>query len=77
MSGPSTVRDASGDLVEATWDEALDRCAEGLSRVKDEHGPDAIALLTSSRCTNEENYLLQKLARGVVGTNNVHSCAAT
>jgi predicted molibdopterin-dependent oxidoreductase YjgC len=71
------VRDAAGELQPATWDEALDRCAQGMQGVIDEHGPDALALLTSSRCTNEENYLLQKLARGVVGTNNVHSCAAT
>jgi len=71
------VRDGNGELVEATWDEALDRCAEGIRGVKAKHGPDALAFLTSSRCTNEENYLLQKVARGVVGTNNVHSCAAT
>lgn len=71
------VRNEGGDLVEASWGEALDRCAEGLRSVQEEHGPDALAFLTSSRCTNEENYLLQKLARGVVGTNNVHSCAAT
>jgi predicted molibdopterin-dependent oxidoreductase YjgC len=71
------IRDASGELAEATWEEALERCAEGIARVKARYGPDAMAFLTSSRCTNEENYLLQKAARGVVGTNNVHSCAAT
>ena len=38
-------------------------------------GPDAIAALSSARCTNEENYLLQKLVRGVLGTNNVDHCA--
>jgi predicted molibdopterin-dependent oxidoreductase YjgC len=40
-----------------------------------EHGPDAVGFLASAKCTNEENYLLQKLARGVVGTNNVDHCA--
>ncbi len=71
------IRNAAGELAEATWDEALDYAAEGLKAIKDEHGPQALAFLTSSRCTNEENYLLQKLARGVIGTNSVHSCAAT
>ena len=71
------IRNESGELVEASWDEALDRCAEGLSGVKERHGAQALAFLTSSRCTNEENYLLQKVGRGVIGTNSVHSCAAT
>jgi predicted molibdopterin-dependent oxidoreductase YjgC len=71
------VRSDSGELVEATWDEALDRAAQGLLEVKEAHGPQALAFLSSSRCTNEENYLLQKVARGVIGTNSVHSCAAT
>jgi predicted molibdopterin-dependent oxidoreductase YjgC len=71
------VRNEDGELVEASWDEALDRCTEGLQGVKDRHGAQALGFLTSSRCTNEENYLLQKLGRGVIGTNSVHSCAAT
>lgn len=71
------IRNAVGELVEASWDEALDRAAEGLRGVQERHGSQALAFLTSSRCTNEENYLLQKLGRGVVGTNSVHSCAAT
>lgn len=70
------VRDG-GELRPASWDEAIERAAEGLRGVADRHGPDSIAFLASARCTNEENYLLQKLARGVIGTNNVHSCAAT
>jgi predicted molibdopterin-dependent oxidoreductase YjgC len=71
------VRNAGGELVEASWDDALDRVAEGLQGVSDRHGTQALAFLSSSRCTNEENYLLQKLGRGVMGTNSVHSCAAT
>ena len=60
---------------EATWDEALDTVASRLKKIKEENGPDRIAFLTSAKCTNEENYLLQKLARAVVGTNHVDHCA--
>jgi predicted molibdopterin-dependent oxidoreductase YjgC len=59
----------------ASWDEALDRVAEGLKKVKADHGPEAIGVLVSAKCTNEENYLLQKLARAALGTNNVDHCA--
>jgi predicted molibdopterin-dependent oxidoreductase YjgC len=58
-----------------TWDTALDRVANTLKRVREEHGPDSIAFLTSAKCTNEENYLMQKIARAVIGTNNVDHCA--
>jgi len=58
-------------LVECSWEEALDFVAAGLQRVRNQHGPDTLGFLGSSRCTNEENYLLQKLARGGVGTNNI------
>jgi predicted molibdopterin-dependent oxidoreductase YjgC len=70
------IRDhKGGDLREATWDEALDLVAGRLGLVKAESGQDAIGFLASAKCTNEENYLLQKLARAVVGTNNVDHCA--
>ncbi len=59
----------------ATWDEALAFIAGNLRDLRDRHGPDSLAFLTSAKCTNEENYLMQKLARGVVGTNNVDHCA--
>lgn len=71
------VRGEDGKLHETDWDTALDRVAEGLRGVADRHGPDTIGFLASSRCTNEDVYALQKLARGVMHTNNVHSCAAT
>jgi formate dehydrogenase alpha subunit len=64
-----------GELVPATWDEALDAVAKRLAAVRGEEGADAVGVLTSARCTNEENYLLQKFARAVVGTNNVDHCA--
>jgi len=64
-----------GQRAPATWDEALDRVAGSLGRIKAEHGPDAIMGFTSAKCTNEENYLLQKFMRAVIGTNNVDHCA--
>lgn len=70
------IRDTKGGaLREATWDEALDLVATRMNQIKAESGPDAISFLTSAKCTNEENYLLQKLARATVGTNNVDHCA--
>ncbi|MFC4440120.1 MULTISPECIES: formate dehydrogenase subunit alpha [Natrialbaceae] len=64
-----------GELREATWEEALDRIATELSAITDEYGADSIACLASSKCTNEEDYLLQKFARQVLGTKNVDNCA--
>jgi len=71
------VRNESGTLVATSWDEALDRVSKGLLSVADEHGNDALAFISSSRCTGEENYLMQKLARAGFQTHNVHQCAAT
>jgi len=64
-----------GGLRETSWGEALSLVAEGLGRAKAEHGSDAVAVLSSAKATNEENYLLQKFARAVVGTNNIDHCA--
>lgn len=58
-----------------SWDEALAYCAERLRALRQAHGPDAIGVLGSARATNEDNYLTQKFARLVVGTNNVDCCA--
>jgi predicted molibdopterin-dependent oxidoreductase YjgC len=60
---------------EATWDEALSLIASRLREIKAQHGADAIGFLASAKCTNEENYLLQKFARAVIGTPNVDHCA--
>jgi formate dehydrogenase major subunit len=60
---------------EASWDEALQLITRRLSEIKAAHGPDSIALISSSKCTNEESYLMQKLARAVVGTNNIDNCS--
>jgi formate dehydrogenase alpha subunit len=55
----------------ATWEEALERVATEFRRIKDDHGPDSLAVLGSSKCTNEESYLLQRFARCVLGTNHI------
>ncbi len=65
----------NGKLEEATWDEAYDFIAEKITGFKEEFGPDSIAGISSARCTNEENYLMQKFIRAVVGTNNIDGCA--
>jgi len=62
-------------LETATWDEALSLVVGRLAAIRDESGPDSIGFLASAKCTNEENYLLQKFARAVIGTNNVDHCA--
>jgi len=64
-----------GELLPATWDEAMGHVAERLLEIRDKYGPDSIGFLVSAKCTNEENYLLQKVARGLIGTNNVDHCA--
>lgn len=61
----------NGDFEEVSWDEALGYVADRLGRIRDRHGSDALAFLNSPRCSNEESYLLQKLARAVMGTNQV------
>jgi formate dehydrogenase alpha subunit len=64
-----------GEWIETDWDGALQLVADKLATVKREDGSDAIGLLSSAKCTNEENYLMQKFARQVIGTNNVDHCA--
>ena len=68
------IRDGSG-FREATWDEALDLVASKIAWAKDTFGPDSVAFLASAKATNEENYIMQKLARAAVGTNNIDHCA--
>jgi len=65
----------NGEFVEATWEEALDLIEQKLKQIKQESGPNALAFLSSAKCTNEENYLMQKLSRAAIGTNNVDHCA--
>ena len=65
----------NGELQPATWDEAYDFIAEKLTGILKQHGPDSIAGISSARCTNEENYIMQKFIRAVIGTNNIDCCA--
>ena len=64
-----------GVFREASWEEALDIVRRGFLKVRDQCGSSSLAGLSSAKCTNEENYLFQKLIRGVFGTNNVDHCA--
>lgn len=73
LTKPLIRRD--GELRQASWDEALDLIARNFRRIRQEHGPDALGFISSSKCTNEESYLMQKLARAVIGTNNIDNCS--
>ena len=64
-----------GEFREATWDEALSRVATELTEIRDEHGADSLAVTASSKCTNEEVFLMQKFARQVLETPHVDNCA--
>lgn len=66
-----------GELRPATWDQALDAVAAGLSRVRDEDGPDGFGMFSCSKSTNEMNYAAQRFARVVMGSNNIDSCNRT
>lgn len=64
-----------GELVETSWDEALDFAAGRLKEISEKNGGDSLAFLTSAKCTNEDNYVFQKFCRVGFGTNNVDHCA--
>ncbi len=65
----------NGKFEKVTWDEVYDYIANKLNGYKEEFGPDSMAGISSSRCTNEENYLMQKFYRAVINTNNIDGCA--
>ena len=75
LTTPLIRREKGGRLVPASWDEAIGLVVSKLNEIKEKYGPDAIGGLASARCTNEENYLFQKLLRAGIGTNNVDHCA--
>ncbi len=75
LKTPLIRRYKGGPLEVATWDEALDFVATSMANIRAEMGPDALAGLSSARCTTEENYAFQKFFRTIVGTNNVDHCA--
>lgn len=70
------VRD-NGTLRPATWDEALDRAAAGFRSTIDAHGSTSFGMFSCSKTTNELNYMAQKFARAVLGSNNIDSCNRT
>jgi len=70
------VRD-NGSLRPATWDEALDRAADGLRRSIERHGPNTFGMFSCSKATNEVNFIAQKFTRAAIGTNNIDSCNRT
>jgi len=73
LNSPMIKRD--GVFEKVSWDEVYDYLAGKLNGYKEEYGADSIAGISSSRCTNEENYLMQKFMRATVGTNNIDGCA--
>ena len=76
LKTPMIRRQRGGKLESVSWEEALDYVANRLSDIKAKYGPDAIQTTGSSRATgNETNYIMQKFARAVIGTNNVDCCA--
>jgi formate dehydrogenase alpha subunit len=68
---PKKDEDESIRMAPVPWEEALDEVAERLNQIKAENGPQSIAFMGSSKCSNEENYLFQKIARVLIGTNNI------
>jgi formate dehydrogenase (hydrogenase) len=66
-----------GELVPASWDEALDRAAEGFRSAVGRHGPKAFGLFSCSKATNEVNFITQKFTRVAIGCNNIDSCNRT
>lgn len=65
----------NGKWINVSWEEALHFCSEKLKSISAQYGPDSIGIIASARATNEENYLIQKFARAVIGTNNIENCA--
>lgn len=75
LEGEGTPKRSGDPWVEVDWETALEIAASRLAGIRDEAGADAIGVLTSAKCTNEENYLMNKFARQVLGTNNIDHCA--
>ena len=70
----ATPADWFAPFREATWEEALDLTAQQLARLRDSHGPSSLATFQSAKCANEENYVLMKMFRAGIGTNNIDHC---
>ncbi len=70
----ATPREWYAPFREASWEEAMEIAAQELTRLRDERGPSSLAVFQSAKCSNEENYLLQRMFRAGLGTNNVDHC---
>lgn len=76
LKGTASPQDEDrGKWMPCSWDQTLDLIAHKFSNIIDESGADALAVFSSAKCTNEENYLMQKFARQVIGTHNIDHCA--
>jgi len=75
LTKPMIRREKGGELEEVTWDEALGFVVSRFGEIKEQYGPGALGALSSAKCTDEENFAVQKLARAVFETNNVDHCA--
>jgi len=69
------IKQQDGTFEEATWEEAIDYIASSFKNIINNYGSESIGILSSARCTNEENYLAAKLARAVLKTSNIDHCA--
>lgn len=69
------IRQADGNFLEVDWETAFTHISKSLKAIIEKKGHEALGMLSSARCTNEENYLMVKLARAVLGTNNIDHCA--
>jgi predicted molibdopterin-dependent oxidoreductase YjgC len=75
LTVPLIREDRVKAFKETSWDHALQRVAERLHKIIQSEGNDAIGIFSSAKCTNEENYLMQKFSRAVIKTNNIDHCA--
>ncbi len=69
------LKKEGSDFKEASWNEVLKEVADRLGEIRKKYGPDSIAFLCSAKCTNEDNFVIQKFSRAVIGTNNIDHCA--
>jgi predicted molibdopterin-dependent oxidoreductase YjgC len=69
------IRNKDGSFDTVTWEDAIQFISKSFKHIIEKNGPQAVGILSSARCTNEENYLMVKLARAVLHTNNIDHCA--
>jgi formate dehydrogenase alpha subunit len=69
------IKTRDSGFKKISWEKAIETVSDRLRTIKDKYGPDSVAVLSSAKCTNEENFLMSKLARAAIGTNNIDHCA--